>query len=188
MSYKTALVVLNDLPGIKQLLDAAVSIARRHDAHLIDRLVMESGRPVLIIPRQGYFTPPNEGITEKTVIGIDGTAEDSRAMFDAVPLLQMAKQIRLVWANPQRQNKDAGDVPGAEEAEVLSRHGLNAVADSMVTDERNAEGALRMRANDLGADLLVMGAYAHSRMREFVFGGATLHVLQNMNIPLLISH
>ena len=149
---------------------------------------MESGRPVLIIPRTGHFAPLGEGIVEKAVVGINGTRESARAMFEALPLLKRVKETRLVWVDPYRQSGEAGEVPGAEEAAVLSRHGLKAVAEPMMTDGRNAGEALLMRANDLGADLLVMGAYAHSRMREFVFGGATRHVLEHMTIPVLMSH
>ena len=155
---------------------------------LTERLIMESGRPVLIIPRTGRFAPKGEGIVEKAIIGVNGTRESSRAMFDALPLLKLVKESRIVWVDPYTQSGEAGPVPGAEEATVLSRHGIKAVAEPMMTDGRNAGEALLMRANDLGADLLVMGAFAHSRMREFVFGGATHHVLEHMNIPVLMSH
>ena len=152
------------------------------------RLILESGRPVLVIPKKGRFAPRGEGIAEKAVIGINGTKESSRAMFDALPLLRLVKETRLVWVDPYRQRSEAGEIPGAEEAAVLARHGIRAVAEPMMTDGRDAGEALLMRANDLGADLLVMGAYAHSRMREFVFGGATRHVLEHMTIPVLMSH
>jgi nucleotide-binding universal stress UspA family protein len=155
---------------------------------LIVRLILESGRPVLIIPRQGHFAPRGEGIAEKAIVGINGTKESSRAMFDALPLLRLVKETRLVWVDPYKQSREAGEVPGAEEAAVLSRHGIKAVAEPMMTDGLNAGEALLARANDLGADLLVMGGYAHSRMREFVFGGATRHVLEHMTIPVLMSH
>lgn len=155
---------------------------------LVVRLIMESGRPVLIIPKQGHFAPRGKGIAEKAIVGINGTKESSRAMFDALPLLRLVKETRLVWVDPYKQSRKAGEIPGAEEATVLSRHGIKAVAEPMMTDGRNAGEALLMRANDLGADLLVMGAYAHSRMREFVFGGATSYVLENMKIPVLMSH
>ncbi len=152
------------------------------------RLVMESGRPVLIIPRKGSFAPRGEGIAERAMVGINGTKESTRAMFDALPLLRLVKETRLVWVDPYKESEAAGSVPGAEEAAVLARHGIKAVAEPMMTDGYNAGEALLMRASDLGADLLVMGAYAHSRMREFVFGGATRHVLEHMTIPVLMSH
>jgi nucleotide-binding universal stress UspA family protein len=103
-------------------------------------------------------------------------------------MLKFAKEVRLVWVDPYKDREESGDVPGAEEATVLSRHGVKAVAEPMMTDGRDAGEALLMRATDLGADLLVMGAYAHSRMRQYVFGGATQHVLANMSVPVLMSH
>lgn len=155
---------------------------------LVVRLIMESGRPVLVIPKTGHFAPRGEGIAEKAIVGFNGTRESARAMFDALPLLRIVKETRLVWVDPYKQSGEAGEIPGAEEATVLSRHGIKAIAEPMMTTGRNAGEALLMRANDLGADLLVMGAYAHSRMSEFVFGGATRHVLEHMKIPVLMSH
>ncbi len=155
---------------------------------LVVRLIMESGRPVLIIPKAGHFAPRGEGIAEKAIVGFNGTREAARAMFDALPLLRIVKETRLVWVDPYKQSGESGEIPGAEEATVLSRHGIKAIAEPMMTTGRNAGEALLMRANDLGADLLVMGAYAHSRMSEFVFGGATRHVLEHMKIPVLMSH
>lgn len=158
------------------------------ELNLVDRLVMESGRPVLIIPQKGAFSRNEAGFCEKIVIGINATREASRAMFDALPLLRASKEVRLVWVDPYKQRHESGRVPGAEEAALLARHGIVVTAEPMMTDGRDAGEALLMRANDLGADLLVMGAYAHSRMREYVFGGATRHVLEHANIPVLMSH
>ncbi len=155
---------------------------------LAERLVMESGRPVLMIPKKGRFAPTGEGFAEKALVGINGTRESARAMFDALPLLSLVKETRVIWVDPYKQQSEAGDIPGAEEAAALSRHGLNVVAEPMMTNGRHAGEALLLRANDLGADLVVMGGYAHSRMREFVFGGATSHVLEHMTIPVLMSH
>ena len=67
---------------------------------LVVRLIMESGRPVLIIPKKGHFAPRGEGIAEKAIVGFNGTKESSRAMFDALPLLRMVKETRLVWVDP----------------------------------------------------------------------------------------
>jgi nucleotide-binding universal stress UspA family protein len=158
------------------------------ESDLAERLIMETGRPVLMMPRKGRFAPNGEGFAEKALVGINGTRESARAMFDSLPLLNLVKETRVIWVDPYRQQSEAGEVPGAEEAAALSRHGLNVVAEPMMTNGRNAGEALLLRANDLGADLVVMGAYAHSRMREFVFGGATSHVLQHMTVPVLMSH
>lgn len=164
--------------------DSEASVER----DLVERLILELGRPVLIIPRTGRFAPRGEGISEKAIVGANGTKESARAMFDALPLLRAVKETRVVWVDPYTQPGDAGEVPGAEEAATLSRHNIKTVAEPMMTNGRNAGEALLMRASDLGADLLVMGAYGHSRMREFVFGGATRYVLEHATIPVMMSH
>ncbi len=158
------------------------------ERNITERLIMESGRPVLVVPRTGQIKSNATGKFEKVVIGVNGTRESARAMFDVLPLLRHSKETRLVWVDPYLQPDDAGQVPGAEEAAVLTRHGFKTIAEPMMTDGRNAGEALLLRANDLGSDLLVMGAYGHSRMREFIFGGASRYVLEHMTIPVLMSH
>ncbi|MGB8314620.1 MAG: universal stress protein [Aestuariivirga sp.] len=155
---------------------------------LAARLILESGRPVLIIPKHGRFAPEGEGIAEKAIVGNNGTPESARTLFDAIPLLKLAEETRLVWVDPERERSLAGDIPGTEEAVVLSRHDIRIVAETIMTEGRNAGEILLMRANDLGADLLVAGAYANSRTREFVFGGATRYIMEHAGIPVLMSH
>ena len=154
------------------------------ETDLVVRILMESGRPVLVIPRNWQPRPLGELI----VCGFNGTKEAARSLFDAMPLLREAREVRLVWVDPYRQRLISGDIPGAEAATALSRHGVKAIAEPMMADGRNAGEALLMRAHDLGADLLIMGAYAHSRMQQYVFGGATNYVLENMTVPVLMSH
>ena len=143
---------------------------------------MESGRPVLMIPQRGSYAAP-----ALAVAGYNATRESSRALFDCLPLLQSANEVRVVWVDPQSERGIAGDVPGAEAATALARHGIKAVAEGLPAGI-NAGKALLQRAQDLGANLVVMGAYAHSRMREYIFGGATQYVLANATIPVLMSH
>ncbi|MBL8894965.1 MAG: universal stress protein, partial [Rhizobiales bacterium] len=79
-------------------------------------------------------------------------------------------------------------LPGADLAEALARHGVKATAEGLKTEGVEAGHALLRRANDSGAGMVVMGAYGHSRLREFVFGGATSHVLAHLDRPVLVSH
>lgn len=153
------------------------------ESNLVERLVMESGRPVLIIPEEGTFAPVNSA-----VVGFNGTREASRAMFDAVPMLRTAKDVRVVCVDPYKSWKASGAMPGTEAASALARHGVKATAETQAASGANAGETLLQRVKDLRADLLVMGAYAHSRMREYIFGGATRHVLENANVPVLMSH
>ena len=147
-------------------------------------VVMEAGRPVLLVPRGKPF----ETIGNKVLMGWNGAREAARACFDALPLLAADSEVSIVWVDPQKQRSLAGNVPGAELAATFARHDIGVTAEPMPTADSDAGRALLARVEDVGADLLVMGAYGHSRVREFVFGGATEHVLNNMTVPVLMSH
>lgn len=150
---------------------------------LVDNAVMESGRPVLIIPQKGSLTE-----LEIAVIGFNATREAARALFDGLPLLRRAKNVRVVWVDPYKERSVAGEVPGAEAAAALARHGVKATAEGLSAGGTNAGEALLQHVNDLGAGLLIVGAYAHSRMREYIFGGTTQYILANAKVPVLASH
>jgi nucleotide-binding universal stress UspA family protein len=150
----------------------------------VERVVMESGRPVLILPRA--WKPGALG--NRVLVGWNATREAARAAHDALPILAEAQDVRFVWVDPQKSLEPSGNLPGAEIAQSFARHGVKATAEPLPTPGLNAGEALLNRALDHGADLLVMGAYGHSRMREFVFGGATRFVLRRMSIPTLLSH
>ena len=125
-----------------------------------ETIVMEAGRPVMLLPHQGSFYTIGENI----IVGWNATREASRAIFDAMPLLEKSKETRLIWVDPHKQKDQAGDIPGAEMAASLARHGVKATAEAMPTSGSIGAGnALLNRASDLGADLIVMGAYGHSR-------------------------
>lgn len=149
-----------------------------------ERLAIESGRPVLIIPHAGKFATFGSRIT----LAWNGRREAARAAFDALPLLQAAKSVRIVWVNPQDETSDVGDIPAAEIAATLARHGVKCeTAKSYASDIKVGDILLADLADD-GTDLLVMGAYGRSRIREFVFGGTTKHIMAHMTVPVLMSH
>ncbi|MEO9873606.1 MAG: universal stress protein [Anderseniella sp.] len=147
-------------------------------------VVMEAGRPVLLVPRGKPF----DTIGNKVLMGWNGAREAARACFDALPLLPADSEVSIVWVDPHKQRALAGNVPGAELAATFARHDIRVTAEPMPTADADTGRALLARVEDVGADLLVMGAYGHSRVREFVFGGATEHVLNNMTVPVLMSH
>ncbi|HSM19573.1 MAG TPA: universal stress protein [Hyphomicrobiales bacterium] len=150
-----------------------------------ERLVMESGRPVLVIPYAGRF----ESIGDNVLVAWNGSREAARATFDALPLLNKARSVKLLWANPETEDGGNGNgMPGSEMASTLSRHDIKVEAGHSATRDVGVGDELLSRAADQGADLLVMGAYGHSRVREYVFGGATRHILQHMTVPTLLSH
>jgi nucleotide-binding universal stress UspA family protein len=139
------------------------------DIDFAERIVMDSGRPVLVVPAFGTF----KRCGPRALVGWNGRREAARAAFDAVPLLQACEAVQVTWLDPQNDMDVPGSLAGAELATTLARHGLKVTAEAMPTSGIGAGEALLSHASDLGADLLVMGAYGHSRTREYVFGGAT---------------
>ncbi len=149
-----------------------------------DRLAIESGRPTLIIPHEDVHDRP----CEKVLVAWNARREATRAVFDALPLLKAAKDVRVVWVNPQLEREDAQDLPTAEICATLARHGVHCQAAEAVATSAGVGDTLLACAKDFDADLLVMGCYGHTRLREFVFGGASRHVLNHMSLPVLMSH
>lgn len=151
---------------------------------IADRLVLESGRPVLIVPNAGVHAR----VGGKVLVAWNGRREAARAVFDALPILRRAKDVKVVWVNPQSESDVASDVPAADICTALARHRVRCEATEQLRPGIGVGETLLASAKDFGADLLIMGCYGHSRLREFVFGGASRHVLQNMSIPVLMSH
>ena len=149
-----------------------------------DRLAIESGRPVLIVPNKGV----HDAIGNRVLLAWNGRREAARAAFDALPLLRVAKDVRVVWVNPQSERERAQDLPAADICVALARHGVNCQATEQVAPWAGVGETLLGCAKDFDADLLVMGCYGHTRLREFVFGGASRHVLTHMSVPVLMSH
>lgn len=165
-----------DLIVMSQLLGTSA------DLEMAAEVVIGAGRPVLIIPSAGEY----QEIGARVVIAWNGKREAARAAFDALPLLEQADSVRILTINPD----DGGDslAPGADLALALSRHDIKAVtATSHPTDISEGDDLLS-RLADASCDLLVMGCYGHSRLREFVFGGVTRHILKHMTVPVLMSH
>ena len=151
---------------------------------IADQLVLESGRPVLIIPN----SEPRGSVGERVLVAWNGRREAARAAFDALPILQRAKAVKVVWVNPQSEDAAPGDIPTADICSALARHGVRCEGIDQIKPHVNVGETLLACARDIAADLLVMGCYGHARLREFVFGGASRHVLQHMSIPIVMSH
>lgn len=151
---------------------------------LPDALVLDVGRPVLVVPYAGRF----ETVGERVVVAWNGSREATRAVHDALPILTKAKLVHVIAVNPSGGMAGHGDVPGADICLHLSRHGVNAVCEHIKSEDLNVGEMLLSRAADEDADLIVMGAYGRSRLRELVLGGATRHLLRHMTVPVLMSH
>ena len=148
-----------------------------------EHVILHSGRPVLVVPYTGSFV----GTFRKAAIAWDGGMAASRAISGALPLLAAADAVDILVFNPQLDREAHGEEPGADLALFLARHGVKANVHAHRSDI-DAGNALLSAAADLGADLLVMGAYGHARFREVVLGGVTRTVLSSMTVPVLMAH
>jgi len=149
-----------------------------------EQVTLASGRPILVVPYAGHF----ETVGHHVLIGWNATREATRAVNDAMPLLAAADVVTVLTIDA-REGPDAhGEIPGADISLHLARHGVKAEVERTVSAGIPAGDVLLSRAADLGADLLVIGAYGHSRVRELLLGGATRSILQSMTVPVLMSH
>lgn len=149
-----------------------------------DRLILSAGRPTLVVPYAGRF--PTVG--KNVMVAWDASRLAARAVNDALPFLKRAGKVRLIAINPKGGEESHGEIPCADIALHLARHGVKAEATSLRATDLGVGDALLSRAADFGADLIVMGAYGHARWRELVLGGATRHMLEHMTVPVLMSH
>jgi nucleotide-binding universal stress UspA family protein len=153
------------------------------DAVLVN-VMLSSGRPVLAVPYAGKF----ERVGERVLVAWNASRESTRAINDALPLLRSAKMVTVLAVNPKHGIEGHGDVPAADIALHLARHGVKAEAAHTIAKDISEGDALLSYAADLGVDLIVSGGYGHSRAREMVFGGVTRTLLQEMTVPMLLSH
>jgi nucleotide-binding universal stress UspA family protein len=156
-----------DIPGIARDFPQQVALA--------------TGGPVLVVPYAGRFA----GIGRDVLVAWKDVREAARAVRDALPLLAKARRVILLELVPPETSADTAAL--AELQEHLARHGIAADArrEATAIDTGNA---LLSRAADLGADSIVMGAYGHTRLREWVLGGMTKHLLEHMTVPTLMTH
>ena len=149
-----------------------------------ERIAIESGRPVLVVPHAGRFPVFGKRVT----VAWNGRREAARAVFDALPLLVAAENVRVLWVNPRQGRHGEGDVPAADLAATLARHGVRCEVATAQSPDSGVGDTLLSGLVDDGSDLLVMGAYGHARFRELIFGGATRDILEHMTVPVLMSH
>ena len=149
-----------------------------------ERIAIESGRPLLLIPNSGKVAVPPKNVT----IAWNARREATRAVFDAMPLLKLAASVNVVWINPEKEPEVAGDVPAAELCAMLARQGIKCIASQASAIGADVGHEMLRQAQAFGSDLLVMGCYGHSRLREFVLGGASKHIMQHAHLPVLLSH
>lgn len=162
------------------VLDAEPSAAEI-DRGLIEAVLFDSGRPVLLVP------PDRASFDARHVlIAWDGGACAARAVADALPILRAADTVEILSVSGEKDL--ANTVPGAELAPHLARHGIKVSVNLEGVGARNVADVIRSHAAGIGAGLIVAGAYRHSRLREFLLGGVTQSLLKECSLPILLSH
>ncbi len=151
---------------------------------IIEGVLFHSGRPALIAP------PGWKGTTigKRVVVAWDASREATRALSEADDILEFAEAVTVLTVDAKPKMFGHGDQPGANITAHLTRRGLPAEVRNVDSMGRSASLAIMDEAAALNADLVVMGGYAHSRLRELVFGGATRDLLRTATVPLLMAH
>lgn len=150
---------------------------------LVPQVMLDAGRPVLAVPCAGEF----KDVGQNVLLAWDGSRAAAVAMREALPLLADARRVTLVSCRRAGAAVEGQALLIPEMTRWLQRHGVQATAEQDITEIDTAD-ALLSRVSDLGADLIVMGGYGHSRLREMVLGGVTRGVLSHMTVPVLIAH
>jgi nucleotide-binding universal stress UspA family protein len=154
-----------------------------HEPGLPEEVVLESGRPVLVIPNKGDVSTIGQNI----MVAWNSSRESARAVGDALPFMTGSKLVKIVEL--MDDDRSAKDRPNAADiAANLKRHGVKAEDSETPLDDRDVGEYFLRRAKREKCDLLVMGGYGRTRVSEFILGGATRHVLQEMSLPVLMSH
>ncbi|NVP58646.1 universal stress protein [Mycoplana rhizolycopersici] len=151
---------------------------------IVDGALFQAIAPMLVNPTERAFDMSPETI----LVAWDSRMEAARAVQQALPLLRHARDVRVVLVDPVATQKSSGEDPGADIAANLARHGAAVTVDVMASGGKAVADVLKQHATDVGAGLVVMGAYSHSRLRERVFGGVTRSMLETTNVPLFLSH
>jgi nucleotide-binding universal stress UspA family protein len=144
--------------------------------------LFESGRPMIMVPyiQKGPFK------TDNVMICWDGSRTAARAVADAIPIIRTSGRVEIVIVASERGKQD--EIEGADIGQHLARHGLKVDVHRISGGDIDVGDALLSHAADSGADLMVMGGYGHSRLREFVLGGVTRSIFESMTLPVLLSH
>ena len=139
------------------------------------------GRPVLVVPKSAK----TKFALKTVVLGWDGSREASRAIFDAVPVLRLAKKVYVTAINPKVERGVSDRSPGRKICAALKTHGIDAEIELIKTRKKIGIALLERSAS---ADLLVIGGYGHSRLHETILGGVTERVLKTLTGPVFLSN
>jgi nucleotide-binding universal stress UspA family protein len=151
---------------------------------LVEAAFMDTGRPALVIPHIGAKALP----PERVLVAWDGSREAARAVHDALPLLRLAAEVVILIVDAAKLGPRFGPQPGAGILAHLERHGVAARVKAVESGGAAIAGLILVQADAEKADLLIMGGYGHSRLREMILGGVTRHMLERMSVPVLFAH
>jgi nucleotide-binding universal stress UspA family protein len=151
---------------------------------VMDGALFESGRPILMLPG-GPTTFP---ASKRVMICWDASVEASKAVRDAIGLMKQAEEVHAVLIDPVPSFDGHGPEPGSDLGAYLGRHGIHAVIHRLPREGKETGESLRRTAVDLNADLMVMGGFGHSRLRERIFGGTTTGMMKELVLPVLMAH
>lgn len=158
--------------------------AQNRDADIIiEAALFDGGVPVLVVPQSGL--PANWG--DSVIVAWNQSREAMRAIRGAMPLLQAAKSVSITIIDPPRHGPERSD-PGGQLSQMLARHGVHAEVAVLARTLPRVSDVLKRHARDRGATLIVMGAYGHSRLREYVLGGATRAMIDGTEVPVFLTH
>ena len=146
-----------------------------------ETVVFGSGRPTLLVPQD--LAPSRY---QHAMIAWDGSRVATRAVADAHDFLRLAKTVTVAVVTDEKTLPE--DNPGLKLVDYLDRHNINSAVALVQAQRRPIARALQDHALEIGADVMVMGAFGHSRMRDFVMGGATTGILHDLKLPVLLSH
>jgi nucleotide-binding universal stress UspA family protein len=152
------------------------------EALIVEQALFDSGRPVLVVP----YIQSAPFKADRVMLCWDGSRTAARAAADAVPFLARAKAVEVLIVEGGKLKSN--EIPGADIAEHLARHNRNVSLTRTASGDTDVASVILSHAADTGADMLVMGGYGHSRLREFILGGATRAILASMTVPTLMSH
>lgn len=189
--------VISEACFTMEIADLLVEYARMRDLTILpalsgddldqghaESLIFESGRPVLVIPQDPKWRKAFR--LDTAVVAWDFSKPAARAVADAIALLQKAKNVYLVTVTNEKTIESRRSA--TELARHLAHHGLKVTVDTVDAAGRSISEAIEASCASRSADLLVMGAFGHSRLRQFILGGATRNILSEPKLPVLMSH
>lgn len=156
----------------------------RESASIVEDLILSCGRPVLLVPYIGLL----QQVGRRILVAWDASREAARAVADAMPMLERADSVRVVSVDAKPSANGHGQMPGADLALYLARHGIDVEVAHVGSSGVAVGDVLLNQASDHDADMIVMGCYGHARLRELVLGGATRTMLRTTPVPVLMAH